>query len=124
MFNLWEKNSLKDKDKNFFWYKNKDIAVYLFIFSLGKFYTLFNDKKEEVEKLKNFIIYLQRYYFDFYKKEIIEEPLLNGKEIIEILNLTAGKKVGEIKNKLLEKQIFGLIKTKEEAISFIKSLKK
>ncbi|RUM57747.1 MAG: hypothetical protein DSY60_03785 [Persephonella sp.] len=133
---MWKREKLTDKDKSFFWYKNKDIAVYIFIFSLGKLCSLFNgncynstvkegmlknNSKSEIERLKKFIVYLQRYYFDVYKNEIVETPLLNGKEIMEILNLSSGRKIGEIKSKLLEYQISGLIKSKEEAIRFIRS---
>jgi len=39
---------------------------------------------------------------------------------MEILNLKPSKLVGEIKDKLLEYQLEGKIKTKEEAIEFIK----
>ena len=130
---MWKREKLTDKDKNFFWYKNKDIAVYLFIFSLAKLCSLYNGKcfksskdvnenyKYEIERLEEFIKSLQEYYFNVYKKEIVETPLLNGKEIMEILNLSSGRKIGEIKSKLLEYQISGLIKSKEEAIRFIRS---
>lgn len=123
LFDLWKNEKLTDKDKNFFWYENKDIAVYLFIFSLAELSSLYEKKyfKSKIEKLKEFIKSLQEYYFNVYKKEIVETPLLNGKEIMEILNLSAGRKIGEIKSKLLEYQISGLIKNKEEAIKFIRS---
>ncbi len=133
LFDLWKMGKLTDKNKNFFWYKNKDIAVYLFIFSLAKLCSLHNKEcfkfskkvsknyKSEIERLKEFVKSLQEYYFNVYKKEIVETPLLNGKEIMEILNLSSGKKIGEIKSKLLEYQISGLIKSKKEAIRFIKS---
>ncbi len=65
---------------------------------------------------------MQEYYFNIYTKEIIEEPLLSGKEIMEILNLKPSPKVGKIKELLLKAQIEGKIKTKEEAVGFIKSI--
>lgn len=48
--------------------------------------------------------------------------LLDGKEIMEILNIPASKKLGEIINKLKEAQISCEVNTKEEAISFVKNL--
>ena len=119
MFYLSEEKSLSDTEKNLFWYKNKDIAVYLFIFSLAKFYFL-SKSKREIEKLKLFIIHLQAYYLDFYKKEIVEEPLLNGREIMDTLGLPSGKEIGYIKEKLLNEQLKGRIKNKEEALDFVK----
>ncbi|WP_245844893.1 hypothetical protein [Persephonella hydrogeniphila] len=68
------------------------------------------------------MIYLQDYYFDVYKKEIVEEPLLSGKEIMDILGIKPSPIVGEIKDKLIKEQISGRIKTKEEAEQFIKSI--
>jgi poly(A) polymerase len=48
------------------------------------------------------------------------EPLLSGKEIMNILNIPEGKTVGLLKNKLLDLQYEGAIKTKEEAIEWLK----
>jgi poly(A) polymerase len=56
------------------------------------------------------------------KKEL-PKPLLNGYEIMEILNLKPGPKIGEIKNLLREEQLSGRIKNKEEAIRFLKLTK-
>ena len=50
-------------------------------------------------------------------------PLLNGNEIMRICRLKPGKKIGEIKDILREKQLNGEIKNKREAKKFIKSLK-
>jgi poly(A) polymerase len=121
LYQLHLEGSLTPKYKNLFWYHNKDIAPHLFILTIADTKATFEDKYH-FEKLKEFIIYLQAYYFDVYQKEIVEEPLLSGKEIMEILNIPPSKKIGEIKNKLLEYQLEGKIKTKEEAIKFIKAL--
>ncbi len=75
-----------------------------------------------MQEITKFIWEIQNYYFNVYLKEVIEEPLLTGKEIMQILNLKPSPIVGEIKNKLLKAQLEGTIKTKEQAISFIKSL--
>ncbi len=65
---------------------------------------------------------MQDYYFNVYTKEIIENPLLSGKEIMEILNLKPSPKVGKIKEMLLMTQIEGIVKTKYQAVQFIKSI--
>ena len=50
----------------------------------------------------------------------LPKALLNGDEVMEILGIQAGKKVGKILNELREKQLSGRIKNKQEAIKFIK----
>ena len=47
-------------------------------------------------------------------------PLLTGSEIMAALNMEEGIKVGECKSELLLAQTTGVIKTKEEAISYLK----
>ena len=63
------------------------------------------------------------FYFD--KKESLKPlpKLLDGKEIMEILNINASPKLGEIINALKEEQISGNINTKAEAEEFVKSYK-
>ena len=63
-------------------------------------------------------------FYNKVKNEIkTPKSLLNGKEIMEFLNLTPSKKIGEIIETLIEQQIMGNIKTKEEAFEFIKNFK-
>ncbi len=56
-------------------------------------------------------------------KDAVEEPktFLDGKEIMEILNIKPSKTVGIILDKLKEAQILKEINSKEEAIDFIKN---
>ena len=58
-------------------------------------------------------------------KNQLDEPkmLLNGNEIMEILNIKPSKKIGEILDELKELQLSGEIKTKDGAIKFIKKQK-
>ncbi|WP_457641014.1 HD domain-containing protein [Persephonella sp.] len=121
LYFLYKNGNITSKDINFFWYENRDKVCHLFILTLSDVYGTSEDKYF-FEKIKEFIIYLQSYYLDTYKKEIIEQPLLTGKEIMEILNIRPSPEIGKIKNKLIELQIEGKIKTKEEAIAFIKSV--
>ncbi len=59
---------------------------------------------------------------DFYcsdRPEKGEDALLSGKEIMEVLRLKPGKKVGEIIEEIREAERQGLIATKEEALKLI-----
>lgn len=65
---------------------------------------------------------LLKFYFETLE---IQEPLpklLDGKEIMKILNLSPCKKLGEIIEQLKEAQISGEILTKEDAINFVKNV--
>ncbi len=73
---------------------------------------------ENLEKLDILLNYYQNI-----KDTLKEMPkLLDGREIMEILNIKAGPRLGEIIDELKEGQIAGSIKTKEDAICFIKGL--
>jgi tRNA nucleotidyltransferase/poly(A) polymerase len=50
-------------------------------------------------------------------------PILNGREVMKILNLKPSKKVGEILEALREAQLNGKIKNQTEAVKFIKKIK-
>lgn len=59
-------------------------------------------------------------------KQLIQEtptlpkPLLNGNEIMQFLNIPPGPKLAELKTLLLNAQLERTVKTREEAISFLK----
>ncbi|WP_457642701.1 HD domain-containing protein [Persephonella sp.] len=121
LFYLKKSGYLNRKQLNFFWYENKDIAVYLFVLTMADVYATSEDE-EFLKEIRLFIIYLQEYYFDYYVANIVEEHLLSGKEIMEILGLSPSPAVGKVKDMLLRQQISGKIKSKEEAVDFIKSI--
>ena len=75
---------------------------------------------EMVEKSLAHLDNLLNYYESV--KNIANSPksLLDGKEIMEILNLKPSKIIGEIIDELIELQIAREITTKEEAINYIK----
>ncbi len=78
---------------------------------------------EMVKAALNHLENLLNYYNEV--SSMIEAPtkLLNGEEIMRILNLSPGKIIGELSDKLLEAQMIGQVKDKQEAIKFIKDLK-
>lgn len=55
------------------------------------------------------------------ERRALPPPLLDGHEIMKILEIKSGPRVGKIINTLREKQLEGKLKTKEEAIEFIKN---
>ena len=78
---------------------------------------MINDNISGLNKLLNF-------YLDV-KPTLKPLPkLLDGKEIMAILNLKQSPVLGKIINELHEAQLNQDVSTKEEAIKFIKSLKK
>ncbi len=56
------------------------------------------------------------------EKQNLPAPFLNGNEIMQILKIKPGKKIGEIKNKIREKQLVNKIKNKKQARQFVKKL--
>lgn len=63
-------------------------------------------------------------YLEKYKNLKPLPKLLNGKEIMNILNIKQSPKLGEVINELKEAQISGNVNTKEEAIEFVTNLMK
>ncbi len=63
-------------------------------------------------------------YLEKYKNLKPLPKLLNGKEIMNILNIKQSPKLGEVINELKEAQISGSVNTKEEAIEFVTNLMK
>ncbi|WP_457568787.1 HD domain-containing protein [Desulfurobacterium sp.] len=104
-------------------------AVYNFIKAAGALLPLiaihsiadFKATSEKMDKdADEFIWFLNEKVINFYLKVKSVKPLLSGKEIMEIKGLEEGKAVGRIKDKLIEFQALGRVKTKEEAIKAIK----
>ena len=63
-------------------------------------------------------------YYKSMRDRLQEMPkLLNGKEIMEILNIKPGPFLGEIIDELKEAQIIGEVKDKEEAKIFVEKYK-
>jgi len=112
------KGELKRKGMANFWRECGDIATHLFLLSVADAFAS-GDSEDEVKALLETISELE----SFKRNELTEErvkPLLNGHEIMAILNITQGKMVGEIKKRLEEAQIEGVVRTREEAVEFVK----
>lgn len=79
--------------------------------------------EEMVENNINNLKKLLKNYLEQKKNIKPIEKLLDGKEIMKILNITQGPKLGEIIKSLQEAQMDSEVITKEDAINFIKRLK-
>jgi len=77
-----------------------------------------NDRYEYLKNLEK----LLEYYNSVKDKMETLTKLLDGREIMEILNIKAGPKLGVIIEALKEAQIEGIVKTKDDAVEFIKNL--
>ena len=78
--------------------------------------------KDMVEKALNHLENLLEYYNKVKSEVKAPKSLLDGIEIMETLNIKPSKKVGEIIEALIEEQLMGNIKTKKEAVDFIKNI--
>jgi poly(A) polymerase len=78
---------------------------------------------EELNKIKKIAEGLVGYYAgEFVHKG--GKPLLDGKEVMELLGIGQGKKVGIFMQRLQEAEISGKVSTKEEALQFLKNIDK
>ncbi len=61
-------------------------------------------------------------WFNLQETVVSPEPLIRGDEILSLLNIAPGPRVGELKTALIEAQIRGDIKTGDEAVCYLKTL--
>jgi poly(A) polymerase len=78
---------------------------------------------EELNKIKCITEALLRYYQEEFVRKPAQ-PLLDGKEVMEGLGIPRGKKVGILLQKLQEAEASGQVRTKEEALQFLKNIDK
>lgn len=85
---------------------------------------LFMSDQVSIKKRLENLEYFNKLLNEFFKLKKIPNPLLNGKEIMEIFNLKPSPLVGLLKEKLIEAQIEGSVKNKEEAIKYLEKILK
>jgi poly(A) polymerase/tRNA nucleotidyltransferase (CCA-adding enzyme) len=73
--------------------------------------------------LLNLVSALYDYYYDGYEETVKPPPLVNGRDLMEYLDLPPGPKIGRILGMIEENQAAGEITTREEALLFAKSLR-
>ncbi len=114
------KGQLTDKGRAKFWKDCQDVATHLFLHAIADAIGS-NDQEKELRDLLEVIHDLYLYKKNKYS-QIPIESLLNGKEIMEILGIPQGPTIGKLKKSLEQAQLEGYVKTKEEAVKFIKDL--
>lgn len=114
----FKKEQLKRKGMANFWKDCEDIAPHLFLLSIADAMAS-GDNEEDIKALVETILELESFRRNELNKGILK-PLLSGNEIMEILKIKPGKMVGILKKALEEAHLEGKVKTKEEAIEFIK----
>lgn len=80
--------------------------------------------EEMVEENLSLLDKLLKFYLDSLETIKPLPKLLDGKEIMEMLNITPSPKLGRILNELHEAQLNGDITKKEQAVAFVKELNK
>ncbi|GAB6065292.1 CCA tRNA nucleotidyltransferase [Aquifex pyrophilus] len=114
----FKKGELKRRGMANFWRECGDIAPHLFLLSIADAYAS-GDEEEDIKALLETISELESFKRNEYDKNVLK-PLLDGNEIMKILGIKPGKLVGELKRALIDAQIEGEVKTKEEAVNFVK----
>jgi poly(A) polymerase len=78
---------------------------------------------EEAKKIQKITEILVCYYLEEFTR-CPSKPLLTGKQIMKTLDIPQGKLVGSLLNKLREAEISGEVRTRTEALQFLKKIDK
>jgi len=76
---------------------------------------------EEVKKINKMTEVFLRYYFEEFTRRP-GKPLLTGKQIMGTLGIPQGELVGTLLDKLREAEISGQVRTRREALKFLKNI--
>ncbi len=101
-----------------FWNKFKDHGLDLLALHMADFEAKGTDTEEELAERRTLIWEFLKIYC-YLRHEDRFSPLLNGNEIMKILNIPPSPTVGKVKNELIKLQLEGKLKTKEEAIKWL-----
>ncbi len=103
-------------------YPGKNLIKLAFLDSLATITTTGPVDMELISALLKRIKKMKKLVKKKQSKQKLPTPLLSGNEIMQILKLKPGKKIGKIKNNLRELQLSGKIKNKKQAIEYIKNM--
>ena len=84
---------------------------------------LIAEMNEEAKKIKKITDDLLRFYTDEFNQKSTQD-LVDGEEIMKALGIPQGKAVGALMSKLKEAEISGRVRTKEDALQFLKNIDK
>ncbi len=118
LYQLYQKGELTDRAIYRFFRDAGNYAFHVLLLSVADFGATSEEYRGELPLYESFLKELISFYED--RLENLK-PLLSGREIMEILGLDKpGKCVGVFKEKLLELQALGKVKTREEAVKAVK----
>ncbi|MDA8233569.1 MAG: HDIG domain-containing protein [Clostridia bacterium] len=93
-------------------------AVDVLVISLADHGAKAKFKGETGYEFRDFVFgLLRRYYYQ--REQVLPEPLLSGRELGEAFPQVKGREIGRWLEMLMEAQVEGLVKDKEEALRFI-----
>jgi len=73
------------------------------------------------QNLITVVVELFRHYFEQYEETVAPEPLINGRDLIQLLKIPAGPEIGRILRLVQESQAAGELSTREDALEFANS---
>jgi len=118
LFDLYKKGRLTDRAVYRFFRDAGDCAFHTLAVSVGDYMATSEEMAEKVNDYLDFVGYL----VSFYRERLKDlKPLLTGREIMEIKGFEKPNRwVGRIKEKMVELQAIGKIRTREDAVAFVK----
>lgn len=70
-------------------------------------------------RLLEIIAQLHRHFFERFTETVRPAPLLDGRELMEILDIEPGPEIGRLLDQLMESQAAGEVQSREEAIALV-----
>ena len=123
LFNLAKKYAPKEITRRVayrYFRDTQDVGIDVGIVTVAIYLTQFN-RSSDLTLLRTVSI-LFKYFFEQYA-EVIDPPLLiNGRELMQQLNLTPGPEIGRLLRLIKEEQAAGFLKTAEEALHFARQV--
>jgi tRNA nucleotidyltransferase/poly(A) polymerase len=115
--------SLTDKAIYRFYRDLEEDAVGLLVMALGDHFTYISDKVQRGRKDPVYLAMRRMLESYFLHRAAVEPPkVVDGHQIMRLLKIKPGPRVGEILETIREAQAAGKVKTKEEALTLAKTL--
>jgi putative nucleotidyltransferase with HDIG domain len=74
------------------------------------------------QRLIQVVAQLHRHYFENFRETVKPSPILDGRDLMEILQLEPGPQIGRLLDQLLEAQAAEQVRSREEAIALARKL--
>ena len=120
LYELYKRGELTDRAVYRFFRDSGNYSFHTLLLSVADFGATSEEMFGKIEEYEEFVKGLVKFYAERIHNL---KPLLSGKEIMEIKGIEKPDRcVGFIKEKLLELQAIGKVKTREEAVSAVKGI--